>query len=499
VSGLSAVVLFPNLREVACASLGFLKAYEVMRRRVAVADLSFVPSGPRDPVLSPKQGFLLGETSRRQVSSFDIVGFSVSYENDYVNIPGLLMKAGLEPLAAERPRLFPLVLGGGFTMSTNPLPIADFIDAVVVGEIEPVADSLLEVVERAKRSGTDKAGLLARLGALPGIYVPALGEKPVKRIWSDTDRIAPEPEVQARSHFGEMFLVEVGRGCKRGCHYCAAGNLYRPLRFRSGDSVVALAGEAPVVGLVGTAVGDHPDLGRMIESLITAGKRIGISSLRPDQVGPDLAAQLVRGGIKTIAIAPEAGTEALRRRIGKPIKDSRVERAVELLSGAGVSTVKLYFMVGLPGEADGDVEAIVDLVAKLGRRRGRARLSIAAGPFIPKPNTVFQWAPFAERRTLKRRMGILRKVRLIKGCSLKIQSVDEAWVEAVLSRGGRPLSRTILEAARKPISLKSLLRRSDLADPTLELDTAKPLPWDFIDTGVDREGLRRKYLEFKAN
>ncbi len=498
-SGLSAAVLFPNKREVACASLGFLKAFEVIRRRVAFADLSYVPSGPGDPILSPRRGLLLGEISHREVGRFDIIGFSVSYENDYVNMPGLLIRAGLAPLAAERTKTFPLVLSGGFTMSTNPLPIADFVDAVVVGEIEPVADSLLGVLEDAGRRGLPKDRVLPLLDALPGVYVPALGERSVERIWSDTDGIAPEPGVRPGSHFGDMFLVEVGRGCGRGCHFCAAGNLYKPLRMRSGESIIALVGGAPSVGLVGTAVGDHPDLEFILGRLIAEDRRIGISSLRPDQVSPKIAALLVKGGIKTIAVAPEAGTEALRARIGKSITDAEIVGAVEMLSAAGISTVKLYFMIGLPWETDRDVEAIVGLVTRLARVRGKARLTVAAGPFVPKPHTVFQWAPFEDRAALRRKVDILRKVHRIRGCSLKVQPVDEAWVEAVLARGGRSLSGPILEAAREPVSLKRVLLRRALVDPTIELDTEKPLPWDFIVSGVDRKGLKRKYLELRTS
>jgi len=497
-SSLSAAVLFPNKRALACASLGFLKTFAVISQRVGLADLSYLPAGPGDAVLSPRQGLLLGEFSRREIGRFDLIGFSLSYENDYVNVPGLLMRAGLAPLAAERVEALPIILSGGFTMSTNPLPVADFVDAVVVGEVEAIADSLVDTIGTAKVEGISKEHLLKRLATLPGIYVPALGERPVKRVWSDTADIAPEPELMTGSHFGDMFLVEVGRGCGRGCYFCAAGNLYKPLRMRDGESIVALAGDAPTVGLVGTAVGDHPDLEIMLRRLTGGGRRIGISSLRPDQVTPEVAALLVEGGVKTIAVAPEAGTDDLRARIGKPITRDEIFEAVRMLSDAGITNVKLYFMIGLPGETDSDAEAIVDLVSRLAGIRGKARLGVAAGPFVPKPHTVFQWAPFAGRDALKVRIGILKAVRRIKGCTLKVQPVDEAWVEAVLARGGRALSGPILESARKPVSLKRVLLRGGVPDPTLELDTEKPLPWDFIETGVDKEGLKRKYLELKG-
>jgi radical SAM superfamily enzyme YgiQ (UPF0313 family) len=493
-AGVSAIVLFPNKRDVACASLGFLKAYEVLKSRVAVVDLSYVPSVPDDHIVSPRQGLLLGEMSHLEVRRFDIIGFSLSYENDFEQVPGLLIRAGLPPLAHDRSGTLPLVIGGGFTMSVNPLPIADFVDAVVVGEIEPAASAIVDMVEKAGAEGAPKARLLEMLAAIPGLYVPALGERPVTRIWSAVGAISPESEPATRSHFGEMFLVETGRGCGRGCHFCAAGNLYRPVRMRSGSDILALTGDAARVGLVGTAVGDHPDLPHILEEITGAGRSVGIASLRPDQIRPDIAALLVKGGIRTIAIAPEAGSESLRSKIGKPLGDAVISDAVEMLSAAGIRRVKLYFMIGLPGETDADVEAAVRLVAELAGVRGRSRLAVAAGPFVPKPQTVFQWAPFCDRRILRRRVAILRRIARIKGCSLKVQPIDEAWVEAVISRGDRALSAPLLEAACQRGSLKRILLRGARYDPTVELDTEKPLPWDFIDAGIDRKRLRLEYL-----
>lgn len=496
---LSAVILFPNKREVACASLGLLKTYEVFRNRVAVTDISYLPSDSGDSILSARQGLLLGEMSHLEIGRFDIIGFSVSYENDFPRVPGLLIQAGVAPLARDREATFPLVVSGGFTMSTNPLPVADFVDAVVIGEIEPVADALVERIARAKLGGEAGDILLDGLASLPGIYVPARGEKPVERIWSRTETMAPTPGYHEMSHFGEMMLVETGRGCGRGCHFCAAGNLYRPVRMRRGRDILALARGAPRVGLVGTAVGDHPDLKIVLEELIGAGQSVGMASLRPDQVTPEIAGLLVRGGVRTIAIAPEAGTEELRARIGKPLGDAEIVDAVRMLSAAQVARIKLYFMVGLPGETDDDVEAVVGLVRRLAEVRGKARLVAAAGPFVPKPHTVFQWAPFCDKVTLRRRFNILREIRRMRGCSLRTHSIDGAWVEAILSRGDRSLSGPLLEAARGKGPLKRILRRDPALDPSVELDIENPLPWDFIDAGIDRKRLRKKYLESKPS
>ena len=497
---LSAVLVYPNSKDVAFASLGFLKVLEMLRARLQVADLAYLPrgSGEDEEILSAKQRLLLGMHTRTEVKRFDILAFSVSYENDYLHVPELLIAAGLEPLAEKRSDAWPLVISGGFTMSINPLPIADFVDAVVVGEAEPVLDPLLATIEDAKVRGLPKPQLLRALARLEGVYVPSLGETNVKRVWSPAERIADEPTSQVASHFGEMHLVEVGRGCGRGCLFCAAGNLYRPVRRRDQEVILEQARDFKKVGLVGTAVGDHPALEAVLKKLVAEGRKVGVSSLRADQVTPEVADLLVRGGMRTIAIAPEAGSEVLRHSLNKGITDLQIFDAVRILADAGIVTVKLYFMIGLPGETDQDVESVVDLVRGLAQVRGRSKLSIAVGPFVPKPHTALQWAAFADKATLARRVKILRRISKLGGCSLKVGSLDEAWTEAVLSRGDRALSRALLEAAEKKIRLRTVLKCAGGYDPSTALDMEKPLPWDFIASGITGKGLKESLRKSQA-
>lgn len=484
------MLVYPNTKEVALASLGFLKVYGILKRRFALADISYLPVGPRDRVLSRTQRLLLGEMSGREVRGFDLIGFSISYEGDYVNIPRLLTSAGLPAEASERRDAFPLVIGGGFTMFMNPLPVADFLDVVIVGEAEPVIDKLIEATARARVTGMSKAGLLDRLGEMDGVYVPSLGEKTVRRIWARSESMAQEPDMQVYSHFGDMSLVEVGRGCGRGCLFCAAGNLYRPVRMREASTIIEQAEGSGRVGLVGTAVGDHPQITAIARTLLERGCGLGISSLRADQVRPELAELISRGGVRTIAVAPEAGSEALRTKIGKGITRDQISEAVRVLSSAGIPIIKLYFMIGLPGETERDIEDIVSLVGDLARVRGKSRLSVAATPFVPKPHTAFQWEPFAPREVLRMRARTLRQISRIKGCSLRVASIGEAWVEAVLARGDRTLAPVLLEAARKNLKLRTALKGADVGDPYGRLDMEKPLRWDFIESGVTRKGLR---------
>lgn len=463
---LSAVLIYPNARDVALSSLGFLKVHGMLAGRLAVADISYLPGPLPSPVISRKQLLLLGELTGREVSAFDIIGFSVSYENDYINVAGLLDMAGIEPLRDARPDPLPLVVVGGFTMFMNPRPLAPFADAIVVGEAEPVMDEFLTVVAEAKGYGWTKAAMLERLSNVRGVLVPSVKQGKVERAIAEADAFAPEPAVlpgQDRSHFGDMRLVEVGRGCGRGCLFCAAGCLYRPVRMRDAGEILKGAEGARKVGLVGPAVADHIEFERILRELVEGGLEVGVSSLRADRITERLAGLLARGGMRTATIAPEAGPEDLRRRIGKRLTDAQITEGVRLLAGAGIPTIKLYFMIGLPGETDDDVRAIVDLTRRLAEKRGRSRLSVSAAPFVPKPGTPFENEAFAERGTLKRRAALLKEIRSIRGCTLKVASLENAWLEAYLAAADERVAPLILEAARKGVSLRTHLRRSGLS------------------------------------
>lgn len=465
---LSTILIYPNARGVALSSLGFLKVHGMLAALAAVADISYLPDSLTSPVVSKRKSLLLGEGTGREARNFDIAGFSVSYENDYINVARLLDMAGIEPFGDRRREVFPLVVVGGFTMFMNPRPLAPFADAVVVGEAEPVVGELLDVVAEAKKRHWARADTLKRLAGIEGVLVPSVTEGEVRRAITGPGEFAPEPPRlpgQDDAHFGDMRLVEVGRGCGRGCLFCAAGCLYRPVRMRDTNEILKRAEGARKVGLVGPAVADHIDFERILAALVERGAEIGTSSLRADRINPRVAALLVAGGMKTATIAPEAGPEALRRRIGKRLSDADLLYGVRLLAGAGVPTIKLYFMIGLPGETDEDATAIVELVRRLAAVRGRSRLSVSAAPFVPKPGTPFENEPFADMRTLKRRAAILKKIRSTKGCTLKVASLEGAWLEAILARADESVAPLILEAARKGISLKTHLRRSGYGRP----------------------------------
>jgi radical SAM superfamily enzyme YgiQ (UPF0313 family) len=492
---LSAVLVYPSTRDVAFSSLGFLKVRDMLSRRVGLTDISYLPGRPPGRVVSRKQGLLLGERTAREVRDFDIVAFSISYENDYTNVARLIDMAGLYPMAEERAKPLPLVLFGGFAMFMNPLPMAPFADAVVVGEAEPVIDAVLGTAAGAKQAGLPAGGAAGRqsreslhraLGDIDGVFVPSVRQERVERAWTPAGDFAPEPPRDAESrdaHFKDMYLIEMGRGCGRNCLFCATGSLYKPVRMRDAGLILRTAEGAGKVGLVGPAVADHPQFLSILEDLVGRGIKIGVSSLRADRVSPGLAALLARGGMRTATIAPEAGSEGLRGRIGKHLSDEQIVRAVRSLSDAGIPTIKLYFMIGLPGETEGDVGAIVRLVTRLAGVRGKSRLTVSAAPFVPKPHTCFEREPFAGPDVLRRRAGILRRIRSVRGCALKVASIQNAWLEACLARADERVAPLILEAAREGRSLRTLLRRSSLVDPETRIPDGQPLPWDKFGEG----------------
>ncbi len=494
---LSSVLIYPNTEEVAFASLGFLKVLNMLATRTILADFCHLPATRDSGIALSRKHLLTGISTHRPVRSFDFVGFSLSYENDFAAIPNLLYAAGIEPLAVEREEVFPFVTFGGFTMASNPLPVADFADAIIMGEAEGILEEVLSVLEKAKQEGWQKKEVLERFRYLDGIFVPAFGEYRVRRRYAPVEDIGFSITTPGRSHFKDMLLVEVGRGCGRGCLFCSAGRLYRPVRFRCTEDLVAAATGSKRIGLVGTAIGDHPGLTHLLETIVNEGKRASLSSLRPDQIEPHLAELLFESGMKSIAIAPETGDDDLRARIGKPIRRQRILDSVAMLAEAGMATIKLYFMMGLPGEQDSHAEAIVDLVDAIGKVRGKARLVVTVSPFVPKPHTPFQWVGFADRYSLRKRLAILRGINKIKGCSLRPVSVNQAWIEASLSRGERWLSRLLLEASQSQHNLRICLEKSGV-DPTKELDISKPLPWDFIKNTIPKKRLVKMYERYMS-
>jgi radical SAM superfamily enzyme YgiQ (UPF0313 family) len=471
--------------------------------------------------------------SQRPLTDFHMVGFSVTYEGDYVNVLRLLELAGLPLRAAARRPHDPLVLMGGVCAFSNPEPMAPFMDFIVVGEGEELVGELIAAYRERYQ---DRTSFLDLLTALPGVYVPERydvryaadgtlagvtardGAPPVvvKRRLRDVNAFRTIAAVKTpNAEYGHMALLEVGKGCGRGCRFCLEGQVYRPVRHRSVDALretieqLAAEGEKRI-GLVGACVSDYPWIGDLLKVVEANGMELSISSLRADSLTEDLAAALARGGHRTLTIAPEAGTERLRRVIRKAITDEQILAACGLVRAQGIPNLKTYFMIGQPTETDEDVEAIPGLARRMlerlrvldpqGRPFGRLTLSISS--FVPKPWTPFQWAPFAgadalaqKLATIKRGVGGLSNVRVLH------ENPREAALQSLLARGDRTVGDFLEIAARLGGDWRRALRdwEGDLEHHTSRARALdERLPWDHFDVGVKKAGLLREWERAQA-
>src|SRR3989449_2510015 len=443
---ISVALVYPNTYAVGMSNLGFQTIYRHLNAIPdVVCERVFAPDAEDAEEMRRSATPPFSLESRRPLTDFHLVGFSVTYEGDYINVLRLLAMAGIPLRAAARRAHDPLVLMGGVCAFSNPEPMAPFMDFVVVGEGEEL---VVELIAAYREGYRDRESFLTSLASLEGVYVPERYEmihdtdgtladvRPrdgapgivTKRRLRDVNAFATVAAIKTpQAEYGHMALLEVGKGCGRGCRFCLEGQVYRPVRHRSvetlRETVVAMAkaGEKRV-GLVGACVSDYPWIGDLLKIVEENGLELSISSLRADSLTPDLVAALARGGHRTLTMAPEAGTERLRRAIRKPITDEQITTACDLIRAHGIPNLKCYFMIGQPTETREDVEAIPELAARMlerlrildpsGRPFGRLTLSISS--FVPKPWTPFQWVGFdgaaslgAKPETIKRGVGRL--------------------------------------------------------------------------------------------
>lgn len=501
---MTVALTMPNTYYVGMSSLALQLLYRTFNRETDVAcERIFWEKGAAQAGLP-----LLSLENERPATDFDLWAFTISWEMDYFNVVDMLRQAGIPPLAADRAnstqwngRPWPLLIAGGPGVTMNPEPMAPFFDAILIGEGEEAVPALIDLCRSALAD--DHAPLLRELDQRPGWYVPLLRPsnrdhesfRPVERLWVrslpafDTSSTLYTPDTE----FSDMHLMEIARGCGRGCRFCLAGYVYRPPREQPLDKLIASA-EAAVnngytkVGLVSAAVSDHTQIDELATELQRMGATISASSMRMDPISVPLIRAMAETGAKNLTVAPEAGSQRLRNVINKTQTEAQMMQAIALAQEFNFPQLKLYFMVGHPTETEDDIQALINFTLEA-RQRFKRRIAINATPFVPKAHTPFQWEGMTDGRTLRQRQRTIQKTLARHGVDVRADSPDWAEVQAVLSRGDRRLAEVLLAVPTANLTVRSFFETMasvglDREHYLNKWEIGSPLPWDIVQSGV---------------
>ncbi len=477
-------LIYPNSYYIGMSNLGIQVIYSLINNYPdAICERVFYDLTDKIP---------LAIESQRPLSDFAVLAFSLNYELDYFNISQILKSSGIPVYAKDRDETHPIVIAGGPCVTVNPMPISPFFDCLCIGEAEAILPVLLPVFQ--ERSSEDRLGLLAELAKLPGVYVPGITERTVKRQWlTDLDTYPVHSAVLTReTELGEMYLIEVQRGCKWGCRFCLVNCAYKPMRVHTLKSLIDQAKEGmnyrKRLGLVGPAVTDHPQIEELVSQLQNTGAEISVSSLRirplPSTVLGEVAKETT-----TVALAPEAGSQRLRNYIHKGINEDDIFKAVNKVARQGVKQLKLYFMIGLPTETDEDINEMVNLVLKckaiLDKQNSNSRIILTITPFVPKAGTPFQREGMESIAVIKQRLALLKSRLPQKGISLKNESIDWSEVQAILSRGDENLAILLANMERTSLAEWRRVTTNTQFDTNFyahtKWDVKQELPWRMIE------------------
>ena len=522
-------LVYPNSYFVGMSNLGLHIIYELLNKRVDTAcERVFLPERKKIQQYENTRTPIMSVESQLPLLEFELIGFVLSFEMDYFNLVKILELGKVRLRSEERGEQDPLVIAGGPCATFNPEPLSQVVDAFVIGEGEVIMPGLMDAYHEARAEGLSRKDTLAKFSQVPGVYVPSLykhqydetgrllaiepltgAPEKVSRQWvKDLDAYPAHTVVVTDNTEFDFYLIETARGCGRHCRFCMAGYCFRRPRNRSLEIINGEVQEAlkyrKRLGLMGAAISDYPEIDALCRDILGEGLSMSVASFRADSVTEELVESLARSGLKTLTIAPEAGSARMRAVINKGIEEEHVFNTVRLGLKAGIKNFKLYIMVGLPFEQEEDIEAIIDLAQRvkdyMEGQGSKGTLTLSVNPFIPKLFTPFQWAPMADRKEVEQKLKHLEKsLRGRKHIVVNVESPKEAYVQGVLARGGRPVGEALLRAceAGGSKSFKKALKEMGIRAETelyRERGEEEIFPWERLDMGFTRKYL---YQELK--
>ena len=518
-AGQKVAIVYPNTYFVGMSNLGLHIIYEEINlRNDSVCERIFLPEKKELEAYDKTKTPLMSVETQRPMHQFDVVAFDVTFEMDYFHIPLMLRHGRVPIMGKDRTEFDPIVIAGGPCATFNPEPFADFIDAFIIGEGEGIVSRVLDIIRDGKMEGLDRHAILRQLANISGVYVPSLyvpiysddGEfkgyhivegapTTIKRHFEMLTSGGETVVATNYTEFGAMYIIEVARGCGRHCRFCMAGYCFRVPRVRPLDILKEGVDRAEKlgkkVGLMGAAISDYPEVDELVTYIRSKDMRYSCASLRADSLTQAVVDGLADSGQKTITIAPETGSERLRRVINKGISEVHLQNAATLSAKSGIQHMRLYIMIGLPTETDEDIEAIVGLAertqAHMAEVGCKGRLTLSINPFIPKPFTPFQWMAMDHQKTVEKKLQYIKKaLQKNRRIEVLVESPKEAYIQGVLARGDRRLGAVLAACAadRGSKSFKAEMKAAGLDMDEMnyrERSFDEFLPWSHLDMGMD--------------